>query len=194
MQSLKAALCSLMWPAFAAACHHSAVACAPATLSAANWPIEYTPDSSISLRLPPGYHADPLRGGHQVNWFWHTSARGTRLNRFDREVSLTVSRSPGGPYVWPTRAEAREDRGSDPSWVDYGSSCTASIGGRNAFVQAGLVSGGFMGMDRVPSVQADWAISQDSLFVHFQGEASDLAGQEEIMTILSTVRFHTSNR
>src|SRR5215831_9076669 len=133
MQSLKAAICTLAWPAFAAACHQSAVACAPSDLGAANWPREYTSDSSISLQLPMAYKPDsPARAGHQVIWFWHTSARGAppKAPRFDREVSLAVSERVNGSYVWPTEAEAKDERSSDPMWVDDGSSCNESIGGR----------------------------------------------------------------
>jgi hypothetical protein len=180
-------------------CRPSVVACGFSSLKQDDWHREYTADSSVSLQLPPTYQADSrVYAGHHVISFWHTAARGTRQNRFDREVSLEalIGRPPfaNGTTPWLNETEAKGGRSSDPMWVNSGSSCTESIGEQNAFIQAGLLSRGVSAIERVPSVEAQWTFNHDSLMIRFEGQASDISGQQEIMDILHTVRFRAPIR
>ena len=184
--------CSLLERASARACMSSA----PDT---SNWHREYTADSTISIRLPNAYRADSiLHWGDYTSWFWHTDRPGALQNRFDRQVTITTFRNaPGTPPQssrWLSKSDAARSNSSDPEWVEARSSCTDTIGGGVALVEAGLVSGGALGIERLPSVHASWETRRDSVAVFFQGEASDRVGQEEIIAILRTTHFRMSIR
>jgi hypothetical protein len=150
-----------------------------------SWHVEFTPDSQLSLRLPPHYRR--VATGYQ----WAGSSGTATGALFVSLRALGPDSLGAGPRVgeWLPLGDTAT-KGYDLSYVEDYSACREAIGGVAAFVETGLVTGGYSDLKRVPSVRAVWWQWFGGSLALFEGTATDAAGQRELLAILRTVRFH----
>jgi hypothetical protein len=153
-----------------------------------SWRPEFTPDSLISVRLPPYYQR--VANGY----LWATSpgtgvdGRVISLTHLARDSFSTFNATPPAAE-WLPRGDTAT-KGYDLSYVEQYSACREAIGGVAAIVEAGLVTGGYSDFRHTPSVRAVWWGWSGGPLALFEGSATDAEGQRELLAILRTVRFH----
>ena len=134
----------------------TAVTCAP------QWIAAWTPDSTVRLCLPPGFIA---KGAN--SWSRSASPHGVSrsivLNAPAPDfLSVELLRWPADSFKvppWPPRLGASADCRADCSTVDSLVVHNDTIAGHAARTETGLVSGGFAGLVRQPSLVSGWAVS-----------------------------------
>jgi len=202
------ALIAALVPAELVAQAHSAPACpAPAasTTATARWVVAYSTDSTISLRVPPGYRRDPhyadSTGGRWtapngrsfiVGQEDLRAERVARLRDSTGDSTAVESRAPDPELYWLPEGNtfgAREgSRVLDGYEVVEHSACREAVAGMPALIEAALVSGGYEGRRRRPGVLATFRPSSERR-INLQGEAPDQAGQRELLQIVRTLRI-----
>jgi hypothetical protein len=163
----------------------SAPACPAPPAPGQSWHLEYTPDSLLSVRLPPYYQR--VASGYQWAGYPGTELGGGFLSLRPLERDPLVASPPVAEWL-PLGDTAT--KGYDLSYVEEYSACREAIGGVAAIVETGLVTGGYSDFRHTPSVRAVWWQWFGGPLALFEGTATDAEGQRELLAILRTVRFH----
>ena len=201
------ALIAALVPARLVAQAHSAPACpAPTapTSASARWLVAYSTDSTISLRVPPGYRKDPHYADSTGGRWTAPNGRSFTIGQEDlraepaarfresAEDSMAGERREPDPEIYwlpegNTFGVREGSRVLDGYEVTEHSACREAVAGVPALIEAALVSGGYEGRRRRPGVLATFRPSSERR-INFQGEAPDQAGQRELLQVVRTLR------
>ena len=194
-------------PATVSAQVHAAPACPPPAKAGPRidqWTVSYSPDHTLSIRVPPGYRKDPTYPDSSGGRWTASHGRSFMLSQQDlRAERLEMFRE----WELDTAAAQTSERGMELYWLPEGnafgardgyqvldgyevvehSACRESVGGVPVLIEAALVSGGSEARRRRPGVLATFRPTYDRQ-ISFVGDASDQAGQRELLRIARTLQ------
>ena len=143
------------------------------------WPAAWSADSTMALCLPPGFSP------HGENAWGRPSAAGGLPVDF-----LTVARLPSAAAVTDIAFGLASDSTcvADCMAVDSLRAHLDTVAGNVTRTETGLVTGGFAGLRRKPTVQISWAVSPDE-HGFAQGWAANPATLDTLRQAVRTLRL-----
>jgi len=164
--------------AFIGACSRTTFVATPSNCPA-DWRGRWSADSAVSLCLPPGFAPSNASG----TWARHG---GGRLG--DRIIVSTVKWPDDWHETdpWPFHLASASNCLADCATVDSLTVHEDTIGGAPAWIETGLVTGGFSGFRRHPVLVASWSPSAQ-LRVLVYGFATRSATLDTIRAVAGTI-------